>query len=136
MRFSEILESSEQLRAIARDYVNAIYGPGDAGYIDPDEANWRKIDDYPLARFLHLMTAAEWVKWYKVEHREAVLMRNGRHESYDDMVASDIREEIIVYDDGRVGWLWDGWHRVAASFKKGARSVPAIVGTALKAGQR
>jgi hypothetical protein len=116
-------EASEKaLRDFAAMYQDTIYEPGDPGYIDVNAARWREVQDYPLARLAHLHP--DWKRYWGEEMSDEL-----RKDHLQSMIDHDIREDIVVYDDGARGWIWDGWHRVAASFVVGRKTIPAVVGT-------
>lgn len=49
------------------------------------------------------------------------------HREWRALLSEEIREEVVVLDRGGRLYIWDGWHRVAASISRGI-AVKAIVG--------
>lgn len=112
------------LRDQAAQHVDAIYGIGEAGYCHPSKADWRQIDQFPIAAFLHLME--DWQQWFADEVQMDVDDQLGR--DWSCMTVQDIREPIVAILRGEDGYIWDGWHRVAACIVAGREYIPAIVG--------
>jgi hypothetical protein len=88
--------------------------------------HWTYYPEFPLERFLSVMSSDEWVQAFNNEQEWAA--EDGREGYYDDMILKPIEEPIIAVDIGSDIKTWDGYHRVCASFAKGAKTIRAIIG--------
>jgi len=103
------------------------------------EYNWEIVPELPLKVFLGksaesgLDKLEDWVEWFKQENEMWTDPMSDEPEGksrWAHLAQEEIQEPIImVYNDVGEWHIWDGWHRTAASFVAGRKSVPAIVGT-------
>lgn len=115
--------SRDELGMMAQVNAWALNSNGD---FEIDDASWTATTAYPVETFLAIMSKEAWIEWFLGEDLDA--KEDGRY-GYADVLIQDIHEPIVhvVYDDGRVH-VWDGYHRIAASFLKGETHLPAIEG--------
>jgi hypothetical protein len=116
--------TASQLLDEAKAHQHDIYMPGDAGYCDAEKANWSQMDRFPLSMLTHLID--DWDQWFKGEIAMDETEQLGR--GYAAMLGSEIEDEIVVLVRGGKGYIWDGWHRAAASIVSGKTHIKAIVG--------
>ena len=134
MRLMDIFEGSDLER-------HAEFFQYDSELHDPDQPEWTKmpakdydwteVSDYPVSRLFHLMSGGDWAGWLKNEiamYREEGSWDN-RESEWEAMIHEPIREPIVLTELSGLGYLWDGWHRTAATIVSGRKSIPAIVGT-------
>lgn len=106
----------------AKSYEGACFGEGEVGHAPTESLQWYVVDNYPLNRIWN-RPDAEWFAAERAMHAE-----DGRPEMYDDMLSEPILEPIIVRQADGLGYIWDGWHRTAASVVLGRDSIIALVG--------
>jgi hypothetical protein len=119
------LWSEAQLREDARSWRGNVYAEGTPGDCDPDEANWRYVENFPLSFLQH--HGDDWQGWLEGEIRDFELAGDDR--GYRAMLGEPIVEAIVVLMVDGKGYIWDGWHRTAASIVSGRTHIKAIVGT-------
>jgi hypothetical protein len=118
--------SEDQLRQIAR-----IEGGAANGTLTPEDCSWNYDPAFPLERLVACMPNGEWAEWYKEETQMDI--EDGLSRGWEEMAHEDIQEPIViaVNSAGEVD-IWDGWHRTAGQMVRGAKTIPAIVGTQIK----
>jgi len=104
-------------------FQNAIYIPGEAGYHDAAMAQWHRHEDFSVASLRHLME--DWNAWFLDEIQQSEQAETSR---YAGMLVEPIEEPVVVLMRDGKGYIWDGWHRVAAIIMSGRETIPAIVG--------
>jgi len=117
----KIETTSGALRRRAAPWADQ-FRPGEPGHCVPEDATW-VMCEYPLAMF---GDAAEWVKWFDSE--VAMWAEDGDAHRFDDMLLEPIIEPIVGIERGAQAFVWDGNHRLGASFKRGLSHIKAIVG--------
>lgn len=120
----ETVYTEETLRSWARCHVEDNYTRGDPGYCDPNTATWSREAKFPVAALVHLMK--DWTTWFQEELDMNLEDEMGR--DWPALLIEDIRDEIFVLVRDGKGYIWDGWHRAAATIVSGREFVPAIVG--------
>lgn len=99
---------------------------GDPGYIDPGNGTFSVQMNYPIERLIHLMdTLEEWKVWFNDEVKGLSDIRG--EDYFEDMLKNPIREPVYISEIDGKAYIWDGWHRVAASIKAGRLTLPAAV---------
>lgn len=109
--------TAEQI-AEAQDYQTGAFA---------SDLEWHQVTDYPLSRICDLPNQ-EWFEKEQKDHQWIIAEQGLSGNFYDDMLSLPIREPIIIYDNGKQGFIWDGWHRAAATNVKGSQTIQAIVG--------
>lgn len=90
---------------------------------------WEEIKEYPVQKF-NEMSLTEWLLWFKAELE--IWAQEGQPDRFDDMLNEDISTPVIGVDLGDKGiYIWDGYHRIAASITAGRSFIPAIIGRPL-----
>lgn len=122
--------SQAELREIASLYSDQ-YRPGEPGYCPANKAKWTEVADYPLDNLLceELPSKQEWVGWLNDEID--MFVSDGMDEvaqMYRDMINGDIDNPVIVLERHGKAFIWDGNHRVGASFAGNKTTIKAIVG--------
>lgn len=121
---NEMVQTEETLRSWARCHVEDNYTRGDLGYCHPNAAAWSREENFPVAALVHLME--DWTTWFQDEldmDRDDEMGRD-----WAALLTEDIRDEIFVLVRDGKGYIWDGWHRAAATIVSGREFIPAIVG--------
>jgi hypothetical protein len=119
--------SEAALREEAQGYAHDNYAPGEDGYCNPKQANWQYVDKFELEQLAHLMgDASEWKAWLDAEL--AMDRDDELHRDWDRLLVEPIEEEVVILVRDDKGYIWDGWHRVAASIVSGRTTIKAIVG--------
>ena len=115
----------EELQEMARMWESAMQ----EDVVPAKEFNWTYYEAFPLERFIGIgnLSAEEWVNHFNDEQTWAA--EDGREGYYDDMILKPIEEPIVAVELGDKMELWDGYHRIGASFAKGAKTIRAIIGT-------
>lgn len=118
--------SPDVLLREAAAYVNDNHSPGDPGHHEPSEATWTQEvlrPDQLTNVFASRKEAAAWMA-NEIEMDEAEEL----HRDWRALLTEPIREEVVllIRDDGKA-YIWDGWHRAAASIATD-RPLAAIVG--------
>ena len=110
--------------AEASGHQDSIYMAGDAGYCQAKDAEWRHEPKFDLSLLAHLCD--DWKGWFdgEIEMDEDEELGRG----YRAMVSDAIKEAVVILVRDGKGYIWDGWHRTGATFKKGAATINAIVG--------
>ena len=120
----------KELQGIAGSFENDNQVAPDPGAGQANEFHWVYFPEFPIERFLSgNMSSEEWVMHFDNEQKMAA--EDGREGYYDDMILKPIKEPIVAVDLGSEMAIWDGYHRVGASFKKGAKTIRAIIGKRL-----
>ena len=115
----------EGLRAQAAGYAYDNHGPGDPGWCKPQYADWTQESlsaDQLTNIFASVEEARAWIQGEVAMDRDDEMHRN-----WHLLLEEDIREEVVVFIFEDKAYVWDGWHRIAASIVKGV-PVKAIVG--------
>ena len=118
--------SQEYLADYAGSYENDNQAAPDPGAGVSEEFTWTYYPTFPIKRFADEMDPESWITWFDEEcqyHAD-----DGRPDQYTDILTENINEPVIAVDLGHKMAIWDGYHRVGASFKKGAETIPAVVG--------
>ncbi len=99
----------------------------DEAWIEPTVANISYEPAYPLSRFMtpEMGNRRQWAAWFKKECKMAD--DDGREGYYDDMLSREIEEPICLSEINGVPRVFDGWHRLGASFFKGTKFIRAVV---------
>lgn len=118
------LWSEAQLREDARCWHGSVYQKGELGDCDPDHASWEYTEQFSLTHLEHL--GDDWASWLEDEIK--MFEEDGNDRGYRKMLGEPIEEAIVVLMVGDKGYIWDGWHRTAASFASGRTHIKAIVG--------
>lgn len=106
-------------------WQGAMYDESHAAGKPAPAYNWHYIEAYPIDRITDKPT--DWVEWLKEE--QAMWAADGDPERYDGLLNEPIREAVCLIDiEGFGGYLWDGYHRTAATVTKGGKTIRAIVG--------
>ena len=106
----------------AESYQGMTHAKGEPGYAEAKTLHWLEVSDYPISR----LTDATDAGWFKDEQK--MWADEGQPQRFDDMLDREIRDPIIVFDDGNGGYIWDGYHRVGATVTGGRKTIKAIVG--------
>lgn len=115
----------EELERIASEYCDGMGATpvGSAKLFD-----WKFVQDYPLSDIEDFDEMAEWM-----QQEIKMWAQEGQPDRYNDEITNPIREPIILYHSRvKGGQILDGMHRVGGSAIKGAKTIPAIVGTIKK----
>lgn len=111
-------------------YAAGSFGNCDDGSITPEQAVWT-CEDFPMVELLrphhvdHSGDRQSWIDWLAEETKDSV--EDGRG-GYDYLVRETIQEPVVfTIKEGRP-MIWDGWHRIAATFVKGDPTILAVVG--------
>lgn len=118
-------DTPEGLRELAAGYCYDNHAPGDLGFCYPHDAVWTRetLNAQQLANvFDSAANALAWIT-QEIESSEA----EGYSRGWRELLTQTIREEVIVLIREGQAFVWDGFHRVAASLATG-RDVLAIVG--------
>jgi len=120
----------EELKRRAGFYSDQ-FSPGEDGYCDPESVTWSEVEDYPLEKLLcvEMPSRERWTGWLKNEIE--MFLKDGMDglaEIYRSMVNENIENHIVVIEINGKGYIWDGNHRVAASFAGGKSTIRALVG--------
>lgn len=119
--------SEDQLRTEASWYETDCYLAGEPGHCPPDQASWRFEASLDLQPFLHLFGDLDgWRAWFEEELQADEAEALGRY--WKDLLEEPIREEVIVLLRQGKGYIWSGWHRIAACLLTGRSTLKAIVG--------
>jgi hypothetical protein len=119
--------SEAALREEAQGYVHDNYTPGEDGFCNPKRASWQYAAEFELDKLAHLMNdASEWKAWFDAEL--AMDRDDELHRDWGRLLVEPIEEEVVVLVRNGKGYIWDGWHRVAASIVSGRKTIKAIVG--------
>lgn len=120
--------TEKDLKDEARMYVGNIYSPGEEGYCPVSKAQWSYQPEFSMNYLEHLMDLgqAQWIEWFDDEHQ--MFSEDGREWVCNDMMSQDIVEPIVVILRDGKAYIWDGWHRTGATFKKNLTTIKAIVG--------
>jgi hypothetical protein len=115
--------SPEELRQEAALFDNT---EDEGGYVEPEDADWAYVANYPLDKLLAKFGGVEGCKqWFREECQFS--MEEGRG-GYGYLVVQPIREAAVLVERDGEPFIWDGWHRIAASIVKGETTIKAIVG--------
>ena len=111
------------------------FGNCDDGNLLPEDADWTE-ERVPLAVLASVMEGGVegWKHWFRdeVACRRADL-EDGSGENviiHWETFAEEETDEpcvIAIGDDGGAQ-IWDGYHRIAGAFMRGAEEIPAVVG--------
>lgn len=129
LRLVQELGPEDAMRAEAAAHQHDNYCAGDLGYCDASSAVWSLNNAFPMASLKHLKD--DWVKWFGEEI--SMDESEGLGRNYAGMLTGEIIEEVIVFVRDGKGYIWDGWHRVAAAIVGGKETIKAIVGVPLPA---
>lgn len=118
----------EACRNEASAWQHANYCEGDAGFCRAENADWHYDPVFDLSLLMHLFAneggAKAWLDDEIKMDEEEELCRG-----YRAMLAEDIEEEVVILVRDGKGYIWDGWHRVAAALASGRATLKAITGT-------
>lgn len=92
-----------------------------------DDYDWSEVDEFQLS---NIGEKERWIKWFGL-WREVYIDEGDDHLGFIlDLVSKGTEEPIVVvrWRDGKF-YIWDGNHRIAASFVLGLETIKAIVGT-------
>lgn len=107
-------------------YVGENLLEGEVGYIDPRKAKWVAYKSYPVSRLVHLLKdIEEWKCWWAEEKNDFDLVRGSNY--FKDLYDNPIEVPICISEIDGKGYIWDGWHRVAACIVSGKAFIPAYV---------
>lgn len=115
----------ESLRAYASLFQHDNHSASDPGYCDPGLADWSVELLAPEAFTSVFASSDAALDWLASEIRMAA--DDGLQRDWDVLLTEDIKEEVVVLLRDTVPFIWDGFHRVAASVATG-RPIRAIVG--------
>lgn len=105
---------------------------GGDGYFDPKKATWSFDRNYPASKFLHagvFLTRELAKEWLLGEISDFISDgMDYRANDYLKMMVEPIRDAVIVGEANGVGFVWDGFHRVAAILARGDSFIPVIIG--------
>src|SRR5688572_4206385 len=101
----KIIKAEPDYTDYATGYQEACWTKGEAGYAKAKDLEWYIVDTYPISRIFD----APDKEWFEQEQKFA--SEDGRHGQYNDLLEEEIREPIILFDNGIHGYIWDGWHR-------------------------
>ena len=115
------------LRDCAALVQNDNWMEGEPGYADAQELVFVEVD-FPIDRIRTRQPEKpfSWISWFTAE--QEMHEEDGRPGYYDSLLNSDIVTAVVIYDDGKFGYVWDGYHRVGATVTRGLDTVKAIVG--------
>jgi len=127
--FEEILKYDQQ------QLVNMAIGYEDHHGQSAEKFYWRFEPEFELSRLCKpspgdLLTKEDWAKWFIEEQQSAA--EDIRVGYYDDILAENIYEPIIIVSRLSGMFIWDGYHRVGGSCLANRCTIPAIVGLKLK----
>jgi len=133
MRFVEFLNITEQnyQNFGPEEWLKYAYMEGLGNFPEGMEAEnyqWQYNPQLPMKSLTDIADPEMWIKWFKQEN--AMAKEDGR--SYDYLTREVIRDPIVLVSHGNKiedESMIDGWHRTAASFVAGRKSIPAIIGT-------
>ena len=111
-----------ELRTIASQYRDQ-YPPDTPGHWDPQNVHWTYTPQFDLSC---TGTAEEWIAWFQQECQWAD--EDGRPDAYTYLTVENLVDPIVVVLHEGIGYIWDGNHRVGATFTRHRRHLPAIVG--------
>ncbi len=114
--------SEHELRNIASEWSDQ-FPPGNPGHCSPQNAHWTYDPQFDLSC---TGSAEDWIPWFEQECQWAD--EDGREDAYADMLVGDIVDPIVVVLSDGIGYVWDGNHRVGATFARGQHHLKAIVG--------
>ena len=117
--------SPDVLLREAAMYVNDNHSPGDPGHHEPAQAEWTQEvlrPDQLTNVFASREEAAAWMS-NEIEMDESEEL----HRDWRTLLTEPIREEVVLLIRDDKAYIWDGWHRAAASIATG-RPLAAIVG--------
>lgn len=126
----------ETLRGLADDVRDNCFCPGDPGYCEPGNADWRFVEDYPLDALRGYMEASgegRWEQWFRSEIDDLLESPDepgvvARINAYRSFIEEGIDEAVILLERDGKPHIWDGHHRIGAAFTAGRATIPAIVG--------
>ncbi|MFP3637543.1 hypothetical protein [Paraburkholderia sp. SIMBA_054] len=99
------------------------------GFCEPCHAYWKVDLAFALTK---LGDATEWIRFFDAE--VSMWAAEGDPGRFDNMLDAPITEPVVVLQRSGKHYVWDGNHRIGASFKRGLTSIPAIVGVPFNAG--
>lgn len=117
--------SQEELRLEAKLVIGENIDIDDEGYIEPERTLWRFKENFNVKDLPPLLgTKEEFQSWWD---DEVLTLSEVRDDCYfNDLLSNEIREPVIItIIDSRI-YVWDGWHRIAASVISGKATIPAI----------
>lgn len=112
-------------------------GACDDGDMDVSDLRWTLVADLPLAvlenclfRSGHVVPVdapRQWTSWF---HQECEMLAEeiGDASDWERLSVQEILEPVVVTVEADRVQIWDGWHRIGASFAAGRTTIPAIVG--------
>lgn len=123
--------ADHELVVLASMWEYIMYGADEPMGRPAAEYGWEVVD-FPIADIAS--RPDDWKAWMQEENQNCV--EYGDPDRYTGILTEDIREEVVLVlceDEQGVtgGYLWDGYHRTAATVVKGGTTVRAIVGRLL-----
>jgi hypothetical protein len=110
----------------AAGWHGATFTPSEPQGQHPETFDWTYHPGFDLSLVGAEQNSCEWISFFEEEQDGRATC--GQPGYYDDLLEGPIREPIVVVMiDGRA-WIWDGWHRTAASHVLGRTTIPAICG--------
>lgn len=125
-------ETPEFWRAYAAAWSDQ-FGEGEDGHANPDDVDWSLVDDFSLDRVA--VDVADREGWIEFIRNEIRMFREDampeRADYYEDLARGRVTndEPIVVFENEKGGFVWDGNHRFAAACFRGDTTIPAVVGT-------
>lgn len=95
---------------------------GEAG-MPADHYHWTMHKEYPLDSF---GSREDWTQWYNKEVEMA--KEDMGHDRWGYLFSEIIEEYIVAVKVDGEHFIWDGNHRVGASFASGKSTIPALIG--------
>ena len=125
MAFEHLRLLPDVLLSEAAGYVNDNHSPGDPGHHEPSDATWTQEVLRPDQLTNVFASREEAMAWMsnEIEMDEAEEL----HRDWRALLTEPIREEVVLLIRDDKAYIWDGWHRAAASIATD-RPLAAIVG--------
>lgn len=119
------IDSESDLEQVAAYWEGMMFDPSEPRGKPAPAYRWRLEPNYRIDRIED--PCMDWSGWFQEEVQ--AFAEDGDPHRFDSMLDRPIQEEVILVEHEGRAWLWDGWHRTAASAHVGREHVPAIVGT-------
>lgn len=99
---------------------------GDEGFIKPENAKWTFEKENENKMFISLMdNKNNWNEWF---NNEIQLLKDIKGADYFyDLLENPIREPVLITIVNNKIYIWDGWHRIAASIISN-KTLPVVFG--------
>lgn len=119
------LELQPHYQALALSVVYDNEWPGSPGYCEPSEALW-SIEMLRPGQLRNIFrNSSKASAWLQAEVRMDI--EDEMHRGWADLLDEPIQEEVTIFIREGRAYIWDGWHRTAASMAT-HRLLKALVG--------